>query len=81
MAVVVKSSDDDTISLPSRLLDGLNWHEGDEVKVFLEGKVLRLARLNEFLSLRGVLADDKDFERAIEFMDRAWNSWTMAGSV
>ena len=72
MAVVVKSSDEDTISLPSRLLDGLKWREGDEVKVILEGKVLRLARLNEFLSLRGVLADDKDFERAIEFMDRAW---------
>jgi hypothetical protein len=59
----------------------LNWREGDEVKVFLEGKVLRLARLNEFLGLRGVLANDKDFERAFETMDRAWNSWTMSDSV
>jgi hypothetical protein len=81
MAVIVRSSDDDTISLPSRLLDGLNWREGDEVRAFLEGKVLRLARLNEFLSLRGILADDQDFERAIEFMDRAWKSWTMTGSA
>jgi antitoxin component of MazEF toxin-antitoxin module len=81
MTLVVKSSDEDTISLPARLMTVLNLREGEPIKAIVEGQTLRLARLSSFLSLRGALADDEAFDRALDFMDRAWQSWTIPASA
>jgi antitoxin component of MazEF toxin-antitoxin module len=81
MTLVVKSSDENIISLPARLMTVLNLREGEAIKAIVEGETLRLARLSSFLSLRGVLADDDGFDRALEFIDRAWQSWTIPTSA
>jgi hypothetical protein len=81
MTVVVISSEDDVISLPSRLMAGLKWREGDEIKVILDGQTLRLTRLDNFLALRGALADDDAFDEAMEQIEQQWQSWTIPSSV
>ena len=81
MATIIKSTSEDAISLPARLLVGLNLRDGDEVKVTVEGQTLRLARLDQFLSLRGALASDEAFDRAMNFIDRAWQAWTIPASA
>lgn len=53
----------------------LKLNEGDQVKAIVEGETLRLERLDKFLRLKGVYADDQSFERAMEVMDRAWQEW------
>lgn len=75
--IVVKSSDENTISLPVQLMEKLSLRDGDVVKAVLDGQALRLTRLQSFLSLRGALADDEGFDRAMELIDQAWQSWTM----
>lgn len=77
MTIIVQSSDENAISLPAWLMDVLNLHEGDAVKAVVDGQTLRLTRLDMFLALRGALADDEAFDRAIDFIDQAWNSWTI----
>lgn len=72
MTIVVKSSSEDTISLPTWLMQLLNLQEGDEIKTIIDGQTLRLAPLDQFLALRGVLSEDKAFDEAIEFLDQAW---------
>ena len=69
MTFIVKSSSDDTISLPQWLMRSLNLKEGDEIKTIIEGQFLRLASLEQFLDLRGALQEDKDFDQAIEFFE------------
>lgn len=81
MTIIVKSSNEDTISIPDRLLALLHLREGDQVKVIVEGETLRLARLDAFLKLRGALADDEDFARAMELMNQAWQTWTIPDSA
>lgn len=54
-----------------RILERL-LHEGDEVKAIVNGETLRLAHLDKFLSLRGVLADDEGFDAALKANERAW---------
>jgi len=81
MATVIKSNAEDSISLPAHLLAGLNLREGDEVKVTVEGQTLRLARLDQFLSLRGALEGDDAFDRAMDDIDRAWQAWTLPNSA
>lgn len=81
MTVVITSSKEDVISLPSRLMAGLEWKEGDEIKVILDGQTLRLTRLDNFLALRGALADDDAFDEAIDQIEQAWQSWTIPASV
>jgi hypothetical protein len=81
MTIVVKSSDEDTISLPDKLLTRLRLQEGDEVKAVLEGGTLRLSKLEDFLSLRGVLADDVGFDKALDILDQAWRSWPTPASA
>ena len=76
MTVVGKSSDENTISIPAWLMDILKLREGDQVKAIVNGETLRLARLDRFLKLRGMLADDDAFDRAMEWVDRAWQTWT-----
>ena len=55
----------------------LNVKEGDEIKTIIEGQFLRSASLEQFLDLRGALQEDEDFDQAIEFLDQAWQSWTI----
>ncbi len=81
MTIVVKSSSENTISLPARLMTVLNLREGDAIKAVVEGQTLRLAQLSSFLSLRGALADDEAFDRAMDFMNQAWHSWTIPASA
>jgi len=81
MTIVVKSSDDKHISFPSQLMAALNLREGDEVKAIVEGDHIRIARLDKFLNLRGVLSADEAFDQAMQFLDRAWQSWTVPASV
>lgn len=81
MTMVVKSSDENSISLPIRFLKELNLREGDEVKIVSDGETLRVTRLDKFLALRGALANDPDFDDAIQTLDEAWQSWTSLNSV
>jgi antitoxin component of MazEF toxin-antitoxin module len=81
MTLVVQSSDEDTISLPAWLMKLLNLQEGDEIKTIVEGHTLRLASIDQFLALRGVLSEDETFDTAMETLDQAWQSWTTPSSV
>lgn len=81
MTVVARSISDDTIFLPGKLLTLLKLREGDAVKAVVEGQTLRVARLGTFLNLRGALADDKDFDQAIEELAQGWNAWTLPASA
>jgi len=76
MTIVVKSTPDDTISLPKQLLESLKLSEGEEVKAVVKGQTLRLARLDEFLALRGVMADDDAFDEAMTYLKEIWDKWT-----
>ena len=81
MTVVARSVRDDTIFLPEKLLTLLRLREGDSVKAIVEGQTLRIARLGDFLNLRGALADDEDFDQAIEELAQRWNAWTLPASA
>jgi len=81
MTVVVKSSNEDIIALPFCLMKLLNLHEGDKIKTVIEGQMVRLTPLDKFLSLRGVLRDDKEFDTAIESLNQGWQSWKFPESV
>jgi|APLow6443716910_1056828.scaffolds.fasta_scaffold533922_2 antitoxin component of MazEF toxin-antitoxin module len=81
MTVVARSVRDDTIFLPEKLLTLLRLREGDSVKAIVEGQTLRVARLGAFLNLRGALADDEDFDQAIEELAQRWNAWTLPASA
>lgn len=79
--MIVKSSNEDAISLPDWLMSILNLHEGDEIKTTIEGQTLRITPLDQFLALRGTLEDDQEFDTAIEFLNQAWQEWTEPNSV
>ena len=81
MTVVARSVHDDTIFLPEKLLTLLRLREGDAVKAIVEGQTLRVAQLGAFLNLRGALADDEDFDQAIEELAQRWNAWTLPASA
>jgi len=75
MTVVIKSSKEDVIALPFWLMKLLNLREGDKIKTAIEGQMVRLTPLDKFLSLRGALRDDNDFDTAIESLNQGWQSW------
>ena len=81
MTLIVQSSNEDVISLPNWLMNILNLHEGDEIKTVIEGQTLRITPLDQFLALRGALENDLEFDTAIEFLNQAWQEWTIPGSV
>lgn len=72
MKIVVRSSEADVMVLPVRLMDALGLQDGDLVQARVDHQALRLARLGRFLELRGALADDEEFDRAMELLDKAW---------
>ncbi len=81
MTLVVKITNDNTITLPASMLSRLHLHDGDEVKMSIEGQTLRLTPLEEFLALRGALREDEAFDQAMTYLDRAWQTWTSPSSV
>ncbi len=81
MTIVIRSREDDVIAIPARLLEGLRWSEGSEIKVVLDGQVLRLTPLDQFLALRGLLQNDNSFDEAIQSLNKAWQSWTTQTSA
>lgn len=81
MTLIVQSSNEDVISLPNWLMNILNLHEGDEIKTIIEGQTLRITPLDQFLALRGALENDPEFDTALEFLNQAWQEWTIPGSV
>jgi antitoxin component of MazEF toxin-antitoxin module len=81
MTLIVKDSSEDTIFLPAWLMRILNLSDGSEVKAIVEGQSLRLARLDQFLALRGAYADDIAFDNAINSLEQAWTQWTLPNSA
>jgi len=81
MTIVAKSTKSDTIFLPEKLMAVLNLREGETIKAVIEGQTLRLARLEAFLNLRGVLAEDKAFDQAVQTLEEGWDSWTSPTSA
>jgi len=81
MTVIVKSTNEDVIALPIWLMKLLKLREGDKIKTVIEGQMVRLTPLDKFLSLRGALRDDKDFDAAIESLNQGWQSWKFSESV
>ncbi|OQY96888.1 MAG: hypothetical protein B6D41_04640 [Chloroflexi bacterium UTCFX4] len=81
MSITIKRSNEDVIFLPAWLMSILDLSEGSQVKAIIENQSLRLARLDQFLNLRGALANDQAFDDAMEQMERAWQQWTLPGSV
>jgi antitoxin component of MazEF toxin-antitoxin module len=80
MSITIKLSDEDAIFLPGWLMSILNLTEDSEVKAIIENQSLRLARLDQFLNLRGALANDRAFDEAMEQLERAWQQWTLSAS-
>jgi antitoxin component of MazEF toxin-antitoxin module len=76
MPFIVRTSGDDIISLPFQLMRHLNLRDGDEVKTSVEGQALRLTPLERFLSLRGILSEDREFDKSMEQLEQEWQSWT-----
>jgi antitoxin component of MazEF toxin-antitoxin module len=81
MTITIQVSKKDAISMPADLAAALDLRDGDKVKAVVEGKTLRLARLDKFLALEGALADDDAFDEAMDYLDRAWEKWTPPVSV
>lgn len=57
------------------------FKRGDKIKPIIEGQMVRLTPLDQFLSLRGTLHADKDFDNAIESLKKRWQSWKFPESV
>ncbi len=72
MAVVIRSMDEDSVALPADVMTDLNLHDGDRVKIIVEGQTIRFASLDKFLALRGILADDESFDQAIDELRHMW---------
>ena len=81
MATVIRESTKNEIYLPGWLLEMLNRHDGSIVRATVDQEQLRLEQLDRFLSLRGSLADDEEFDRAMEELNKAWESWPQPDSV
>ena len=81
MAIVIVSLDENQIALPAEIMAALDLHSGDEVTAVVEGDAIRMARLDKFLNLRGVLAGDSTFDAAMQLLDQGWQEWTNATSV
>ena len=49
----------------------------NSTKDVLDGQTLRLTPLENFLSLRGSLKDDQEFDLAISYLNQTWQEWTL----
>ncbi|GEM_PF-4270331 len=73
MRAIVRTGEPNVISLPVDLMNILGLQDGDVVTA-VEDQALRLARVGRFLELRGILAGDEEFDRAMEWMEKAMNA-------
>jgi antitoxin component of MazEF toxin-antitoxin module len=71
----VKKSHDRNLVVPADLLAWLDLQDGEEIKATVVGDSIRITRLDAFLSLRGVLADDDAFDQAMAILERGWQTW------
>ncbi len=78
---IAQSTSEDVISLPRWLMQVLNLREGDAIKTVVEGQSVRLTSLDHFLTLRGALKDDQDFDQAVTYLQQAWDTWTTLDSA
>jgi len=78
MRAIVRTGEPNVISLPGDLLNVLGLQDGDVVTAVVEDQALRLARVGRFLELRSILTNDEEFDRAMEWMEKAWRAWTAA---
>lgn len=78
MTIVFRSSDES--GSPAR---PILWRDFiyAEVKAMVQGEALRFERLERFLALRGMFADDAAFDQAMELMDRKWRAWAGPSSA
>ncbi len=60
MTVVVRSSADDVIAMPAAVLADLDLHEGDDVMLVVNGKVVCFARPDSSSDVRELLSEDED---------------------
>lgn len=59
----------------------VNLRKDRETKIFIEEPAPGLTPLASFLALRGVLKDDQEFDAAIDYLNQAWQEWTLPNSV
>ncbi len=81
MTIIVRSADENEISIPSHLMEELHLRDGEEVKATVHGEALVFDRLEGFLALRGALTDDEAFDQAMELVDRKWRAWSAPASA
>jgi len=81
MATIVQSADKNTIALPAWLMEVLQVQEGDEIKTAVSGNTLQLTPVEKFLALRGVWAGDSAIDDAFDFLEQAWDQWTLPESA
>ena len=81
MTMIVQGSTENIISLPVWLMKLLNLREGEEIKTIIEEQTLRLTPLENFLALRRTLKDDQGFDAAVEYLNQAWQEWTLPYTV
>lgn len=81
MKVTVRRGASGVINLPESLMKALGLQDGDLIHVTVGAGALRLTRFSRFLELRGVLGDDEEFDRAMEFIQEAWKQWASRPSA
>ena len=78
MTLTIQRSEGPTIAIPGDLLSRLQLREGDEVTPVVQEGTLRLTQVDRFLALRGSMAEDDGFDRAMDEIAGAWQSWNSA---
>lgn len=81
MKLIVRVSPTNTMYLPVHLMDALGLQDGDLVRAQVDHQALRLARIGRFLELRGILAEDEEFDRAVDLLEKAWAAWNLSASA
>ncbi len=54
------------------------WHSQKSFSADRPSQELdRAKKLADFMALEGILADDNDFDMAMEYLNQAWESWNI----
>ena len=81
MTTVIKETSEDVISIPAELMRQLGLRTGERVQATIENGALRVKRIEPFLALRGTLAGDTAFDKAMQEINDAWQSWSTPASA
>ncbi len=68
MTVIVRSSNEEMMTLPTWMMKRLNLRDGEKITPIIEGQSVRFSAVEQFLSLRGILRDNTEFDTAIDLM-------------